>query len=301
MPFIVIGTGDDLILSIATVRTKGWNDDFRDNFATVIAQHDHTGAGRGRTISSAALTSDSINGAKILLVNDEYLRSRDNADTGNIDLIKANTSDKIAFGLDIANFNIIQNTYITGRNAADSSNINMLKVDANDKIASGADFANLALINNVYLQARNNADNGYINILKIKTDDSLDVQPAVALASTLSLAGNLTLSSERISVNKTFTLANNVSAQNVTGATLTETKGNTFKVIYGIKVDATTDLVEHGELLLSYDGADWNQARSFSDDDSLVVFSVASGQLKYTTPTYSGYVDATLTYQIIEL
>lgn len=295
MPFIVIGTGDDLILSIATVRTKGWNDDFRDNFATIIATHDHTGAGRGRTISSAALTSDSINGAKILLVNDEYLRSRDNADTGNIDLIKANTSDKIAFGLDIANFNIIQNTYITGRNAADSSNINMLKVDANDKIASGADFANLALINNRFLEARNNADSGYINILKIKTDDSLNIGPNTELT------GQLTLLNDRVKVKKTFTLANNASAANITGATLTETKGNTFKVIYGIKVDATTDLVEHGELLLSYDGTNWDQARSFSHDDSLVVFSVASGQLKYTTPTYSGYVDATLTYQIIEL
>ncbi len=295
MPFITVGTGDDLILSIPTARTKGWNDDFRDNFATVIAQHDHTGAGSGRTISSSALTDDSINGAKILLLNNEYLRSRNAADTANINLIKADANDNIALGLDVANFNILQNTYITGRNAADSANINMLKVDANDKIASGADFANLALINDRFLEARNNADSAYINILKIKTDDSLNIGPNTELT------GQLTLLNDRIKVSKTFTIADAATAADVTGATLTETKGNTFKVIYGIQVDATADLVEHGELLLSYDGTNWDQVRTFSHDDSLVVFSIASGQLKYTTPTYSGYVSATLTYQIIEL
>ncbi len=301
MPFITVGVNDDLILTIPTARTTGWNDQFRDNFATLIAEHDHTGAGKGRTISSSALTDDSINGAKILLVNDEFLRSRNFADTANINLIKANTSDKIAFGLDIANLEMIHDKYIAGRNAADSAYISMIKVNTSDKIATGADFANIALINDRYFESRNNADSAYINVFKIKTDDSLDIQPATALASTLSLAGNLTLASERIVVSKTFTLADNATTQDVTGATLTESAGNTFKVIYGIFVDATADLVEHGSLDLSYDGTNWDQTRTFSHDDSLVVFSVASGQLKYTTPAYTGYSDATLTYQIIEL
>ena len=296
MPFINIGSGSDLIVQLPTKRTQNWNDEYLTNFATPIAEHDHTGTGSGRLITTAAITADSVNGSKILLANLEYLKGRNAANSANINLIQVNASDKINIGADLANAALINDTYLGGRNNADSAYISMIKVNTSDKLATGADFANLAIINNAYLQARNNADSAYINILKIKTDDTLELVPNV------SLTGELSLANYKVNINKTFTLADNQSAAvNITGATVTEVAGSSFKLEYSIYVDATTDLIEKGEASFSYDGTNWDQDRSYSHDDALVVFSIVSGQLKYTTPAYTGYVSATLTYQIIEL
>lgn len=231
----------------------------------------------------------------MLLDNDQYLRGRNAADSANINIIKVNSSDKLALGVDLANLGIINNVNITGRNNADSANINIIKVNTSDKLAIGADVANLAVNNNVYIQGRNNADSAYINMIRINTSD------VIQLAVATDILGDLSLISNKININKTFTIADNQSAAaSVTGATVTQTNGKGFKLIYGIFIDATTDLIEKGEASFSYDGSNWDQSREYSHDDSLVVFSVVSGQLKYTSPTYSGYSDGTLTYQIIE-
>lgn len=295
MPFINIGSGDDLILQIPTRRTQNWNDEFKNNFATVAAEHDHTGTGKGRKIATNAINDDAVNDLKILLQNDGYLRGRNFADDGNINIIKVNASDQLEFGNIIANFNILNDTFLTGRNNGDSADINLIKVDTNDKIATGADFANLALINDLYLQGRNFADSGYINLLKIKTDDSLEISPAT------SFIGKLTLNNNKVIIAKSFTLADNQSsATDITGATVIETGGKSFDFVYSIFVDATTDLIEEGSVHFSYDGTQWDQFRRYRHDDSQVIFSIVAGQLKYTTPAYTGYTDATLTYQMIE-
>ena len=129
MPFINIGSGAELIVSIPTKKTQNWNDDFRDNFATPLAQHDHTGSGKGRLIATAAIAADAVDGTKLLLDNDQFLRGRNAADSGNINIIKVNSSDKLALGVDLANLGMISDTYITGRNNADSGNINIIKVN----------------------------------------------------------------------------------------------------------------------------------------------------------------------------
>lgn len=257
MPFIAVGSGDDLILTIPTDRTTNWGANFKTNFAEKIATHNHTGSGNGQKLSGASIADNGLNGTKILLDNDEFLR---------------------------------------GRNNADSANINIIKVNTSDKLENGADFSSLTLANDTYLRARDNADSAYINMLKIKTDDTLEIAPAVTFV------GNPTLSSTSLKISKTFSLANNqTAAANITGATVTESAGKSFKLIYSIYVDATTDLIEKGEAEFSYDGTNWNQAREYSHDDTSTTFSIASGQLKYANINYAGFVSATLTYQIIEL
>lgn len=240
--------------------------------------------------------ADAIDGTLIHLDNEQYLRGRNFADSADVNLIKVNASDQLEMGIIQANISVINDTYLTGRNNADSALINIIKVNTSDKLAIGADLANLALNNDVYLQGRNNADSAYISMIRINTSDEIQ------LAVNVDMLGDLTLISNKININKTFTLADNQSAAaNITDATVTLSTGKTFKLIYGVYVDATTDLVESGECEFSYDGTNWNQAREYSHDDSLVVFSMSSGQLQYTTPAYTGYADATLTYQIIEL
>ena len=229
-----------------------------NNLVTPITSHDHTGSGKGRQIATAALAADAVDGSKFLLDNDQYARGRNNADTANINIIKVDTSDNLALGADIANFNIINNVNITGRNNADSANINIIKVNTSDKLAIGADVANLDIVNNVSYRGRNNADSGYIDVVKVTTGDLL--QFGADFTST-----------------KTFTIADNQSgAANVTGVLLVAAAGNTGIVDYKVYINATADLIEHGKLELSYDGTNWNIAQEFSHDDSLVTFSITA-------------------------
>ena len=98
-------------------------------------------------------------------------------------------------------------------------------------------------------------------------------------------------------------MANNQSgAANVTGVLITATAGNTAILDYKVFINATTKLIEHGKLELSYDGTNWNIANEFSHDDSLITFSMtAGGQLQYTTPSYTGYSAGTMNFNVTKL
>lgn len=255
MPYINVGTGDDLVIELPTRRTKSWNDRYLNNFATRIAEHDHTGSGKGNKIATGAIVADAIDGTLMLLANDQYFRARNNADADNLNIIKANTSDKIVFGTDIQTMALINNSYLLGKNNADSGYINLIKVNASDSIEFG--------VNTVHNQ-------------------------------------NLELKDGTMKSSKTFTIADNQTNANVTDLTLTLTEGKSYRFIYGIFIDATTNLREEGEINFTYDGAAWNQQRDYSKDDSLVTFDVNAGQVRYSSDTYVGYSDGTLTYLIIE-
>lgn len=284
MPFITVGSGADLVLTIPTDRTTNWGTNFKNNFATKVAEHDHTASGNGRNITTAAIAADAVNGSKIRLDNLEYLKGRNAADSANINLIQVNGNDKMAVGVDLANLALINDTYIGGRNNADSAYISMIKVNTSDKLNFGADFANMAMINNTYIGGRNNADSAYINMIKVDTNDDLV------------LGADLTYS-------KTLTIADNQSsAANVTGVLITATAGNTAIVDYKIYIDATTDLIEKGTLDISYDGTNWDIGQIYRHDNSLVTFSItAGGQLQYTSPAYSGYSDGTMNFNVTKL
>ena len=224
MPYFNVGSGADLILELPTRRTQNWNDNYLTNFTTPITQHDHTGSGKGRLIATAAISANAINGTKILLANDEYLRGRNNADSANVNIIKVNASDKIELGVDLANNNIINDTYFKGRNNADSDYVSLIKVNTSDKIATGADFANIAMIGNTYIQGRNNADSGYINAFKINASDYIELGVKTVHN------GVLELKSDRLEVSKTFTIANNQTNANVTGLTVSEVAGKSWRI-----------------------------------------------------------------------
>lgn len=334
MPFISVGAGDDLILQIPTNRTTNWGANFKDNFAQVVAEHDHSGSGRGRLLSGTSIANDSLNGSKLLLLNEEYLRGRNAADSANIniikvnnldnltlgaklsnlittnnvplssrnaadsayiDVIKLNNLDQIELGSILTNLRILNSVSLKGRNVADNADINIIQVNGSDKLLLGADLANLDINNDTYLRARDFADSGYINILKVKTDDSLEVVPNVALT------GNLTLNSNKLVITPNIALNDGQATTDLTGVTVTETTGKAYKMLYRIYVDATSPLVEHGDIMLSYDGTTWDFSRKYTHDDSLVTLSVLSGNIQYSTPSYAGFVSASITYQLIEL
>jgi len=93
MPFIIIQNG--LTLKIPTQGTTDWDTEFLNEFATPISGHSHTGNGDGNQLGAGSIQDDSMDDRKIRLRTLEYLRSRNNAGSGDVDLIRANSNDEI--------------------------------------------------------------------------------------------------------------------------------------------------------------------------------------------------------------
>lgn len=138
MPYLTLGTSSQLQIQVPTPGTTDWADTLKTQTFLKIAEHDHTGAGKGSQLGTGSILANAINGTKIRLANNEYLRGRNQAGSADINLLKVNASDKGEFGVDIAVLALVNNAFLKGRNAADSAYINLLKVNASDKIELGA-------------------------------------------------------------------------------------------------------------------------------------------------------------------
>lgn len=106
MPFIQLGTENDLQITIPVQLTTDWATSLRENCFVNIVEHDHSGGGRGRPLGGSALAIDSITGSRIRLASLEYLRSRNAANTGDIGLIRLNGDDEIEIGANVVSATI---------------------------------------------------------------------------------------------------------------------------------------------------------------------------------------------------
>lgn len=86
-----------LTLTIPSQGARNWGTTFKNSFAQKISEHDHTGSGKGLQISTNALATNSVTGAKIRLANDEYLKARNAANSADLSILKINSSNKIRF------------------------------------------------------------------------------------------------------------------------------------------------------------------------------------------------------------
>lgn len=93
MPFIIISGG--LTLKVPTRGTTDWDQEFLDNFATPISEHAHTGSGDGAQLGAGSILDNAIDDRKMRLRTNEYLRSRNNAGSGDIDIIRADSNDEL--------------------------------------------------------------------------------------------------------------------------------------------------------------------------------------------------------------
>ena len=101
MPYVILGATTELQIKVPTKGTTDWADTLRTDTFLKIAQHDHSGSGKGKALGTTALQADAVTGAKIRLDNDEYLRGRNAANSANIDIVKVNASDKLVFATNI--------------------------------------------------------------------------------------------------------------------------------------------------------------------------------------------------------
>lgn len=97
MPFITISNG--LTLKVPTRGTTDWDTEFLNNFATPISGHQHTGSGDGAQLGGGSIQDDSLDDRKVRLRTNEHLRSRNNAGTADIDIMRTNTDDELEIEL----------------------------------------------------------------------------------------------------------------------------------------------------------------------------------------------------------
>jgi hypothetical protein len=134
MAFITLGTSTQLQIKVPTVGSTDWASTLQTDTFLKIAEHNHTGSGNGEQLGTGALLASAVTGAKIRLDNDEYLRSRNAADSADVNLLKLDTNDKVFIDPDLSKLGVINDTFITGRNNADSADINVIKVNASDEL-----------------------------------------------------------------------------------------------------------------------------------------------------------------------
>lgn len=93
MPFITITGG--LTLKVPTRSTTDWDTEFLNNFATPISTHQHTGSGDGQQLGGGSIQDDSLDDRKLRLRNNQPLRGRNAAGTGDINMLKVNADDEV--------------------------------------------------------------------------------------------------------------------------------------------------------------------------------------------------------------
>lgn len=86
-----------LTIKQPTRGTRGYYSTLDQDTYTKISQHNHTGSGMGAQIGTAALVADSVTEAKVRLANAGWLRSRNAADSGDLNLVRADSSNILRF------------------------------------------------------------------------------------------------------------------------------------------------------------------------------------------------------------
>ena len=276
MAFITLGTTSQLQIKVPTQGTTDWASTLQTDTFLKIAQHDHSGSGNGAQLGAGSIVNDAITGAKIRLANDEYLRARNNADSANLNLLKANTSDKLVFGIDVATLNLTNNTYLTARNQADSANIDIVKVDGGDQLEFGTQVSVFNMKTNTYITGRNAANSANVNVAKIDAQDRVDLADAAAL------------------FKGSATLTDNTSVAAVVPNFPVASADESLFILY--KIVRSTN-VQYGQLWLGEDNSELIE--ECAGDDVGVTFSEDAGALDYTTTSTGN--NATLTYTVFKL
>jgi len=253
---ITLGTTSDLQLVIPSDAETDWSTSIRDNCFQKIVDHDHSGsAGLGvKLTATAALTADSVDDTLIKLSNNAALRSADQAGTGDIDIVKVNTSDKVEVVTEIARAVMINDTYIGGRNNADSTDISIAKVSTTDEVVVGAN-----------------------NVVSVQGTTSTGMALLLANSITGIAAGMPISEVKSIGFSGSFTMADNQSsAANVTGilAATDEFAEITYKI-------TRSTSVQFGKIMIDEDNG--ALIEEFYGDDAGITFTNVSGQLKYVS------------------
>lgn len=115
MGYITLGQETELQIKIPTKLTTNWADELKEHLFKVLVKHDHSGMnGMGVALSGDSFLENSVSDLAIRLRNNEYLRARNAADTGDINILKVNASDNIEFDASIDSLDVVNNITVGG-------------------------------------------------------------------------------------------------------------------------------------------------------------------------------------------
>lgn len=123
--FITLGDTDELQIRVPIDGQTGWGPQLIEEFVRRLVEHDHSGVdGRGVAITGAGLAIDSVDGARLRLLNNQFLRARNAADSGDVNIVKINADNEIEFGAPFASVLIAEATIdALSSNTADIDNL----------------------------------------------------------------------------------------------------------------------------------------------------------------------------------
>jgi len=104
--FISLGTVDQLQIQIPRKNSVDWADSLRDLFFLKVVEHDHTGNGRGAKLGAGSFGDNSVTDLAIRLRAEEWLRSRDNDNTADLNIIGLDANDKIRLGEQVSEISL---------------------------------------------------------------------------------------------------------------------------------------------------------------------------------------------------
>jgi len=99
MPFNTITKG--LTIKVPTRSTKNWDSTLLSALFEKISEHTHQGSGTGNQITTNGIAANGVKGTNLRLDNAQWLRGRNAANTGDINLIRATSGDAVEVGVSI--------------------------------------------------------------------------------------------------------------------------------------------------------------------------------------------------------
>jgi len=144
--------------------TENWDAVMANSFTTISSHdHDRDTAGRGKV----------LNDRSILATNTGWFQATDFAGTGTVNLIRANTSDLIELGANVATLGVTGAVTLSSTLGVTGATT----LSSTLSVTSAATFGDLVQIsaNDTWFQGKNAADSAYINLLKVNTSDDAEL------------------------------------------------------------------------------------------------------------------------------
>lgn len=133
-----------LTIKVPTDGTTNYGQTLLTDTWQKLSAHDHTGAGKGTQITSAAIAANAISDTQFRLSNNTYLRGRNAANSADINVLKVDAADKILFDATAvaattrASLGLTIGTHVQAYNANLSAIAGLAVTDSNFIVGNGS-------------------------------------------------------------------------------------------------------------------------------------------------------------------
>lgn len=293
MPYITIGSSSQLQIKAPTKGTTNWSSTMLTDTWTKIAEHNHDGAGNGVQLAAGALADNAITGAKIRLDNNESLDARNQANSGDVSLLKLDTNDELILQQTVGSaefqddgLTIVDNADNAKKIALDASAI----TTANTRTLTMADAdVDLAALANSNIAAGAAID---FSKLAALTSGNILVGNGSNVAASVAVSGDITLSNAGVAaiasgviVNADVNASAAIDASKIHDGSVSNTEfgylnGVTSAIQTQIDAKLTSPLTTNGDIL--YYNSSAHQRLAIGTNGQ--VLQVSSGLPAWTAP-----------------